>query len=193
MDQMSKIIAELPNVLQYLVPGYICVLIFTAITSKKVENTVKFGISCVLSFCFITLINAAYHVFNWEITEIWVTVAISIALSVVIAILFAEIYTSRLFKKFIVKSFQRSPHDSIWRNVLDYEKGTNLKVYLKNKDYYIIGHFYTHEEKGNDSWFSLSAFIKTDIKTNKDIVNYQEHKDVYIVFNLKDVDTIEVF
>ncbi len=193
MEEISKIIHEIPNILQFFIPGYIFFIIFTAAISKKAEGSIRFVFSCVLSFSFIALINAVCSIFGWAIQDIWVRVAISIGLAVVTSIVFAKLFTSKKCRSLLVTMFQKSPYDSVWRNVLDYETGTNLKVYLKSRPYYIIGHFYSHEENGSDSWFCLNAFVKTDITTNEDLADYSEYNNIFITFHLSEVESIEIF
>lgn len=71
-----------------------------------------------------------------------------------------------------------------------------MKVYLKNENYFIIGQYRLHEEKGEDSWFALSGFSTFKKETNEQIVSYLdlEQKDkIFVTFRLKDVEHIEVF
>lgn len=96
----------------------------------------------------------------------------------------------------MVKTFHKTPNDDIWRDVLDLEQGSNLKVYLKNQDYYIIGHHKNHEEKGNDSWLALSGFCKMDKHTNG---NYESEPsflgqdNIIITIRFSDIEHIEIF
>lgn len=126
------------------------------------------------------------------------------ALSIVLGILFVSITAvlsqQTFFKNITVKLFHKTFNDDIWRDVLDLENGSNLKVYLKGKDYYIIGHHKSHEENGNDSWLALSAFAKYDKETNKNYKNEPDYtdddiKNEYNIITVKfsDVEHIEVF
>ena len=96
----------------------------------------------------------------------------------------------------MIKLFHKTVNDDIWRDVLDLEKGSNLKVYLKGKDYYIIGHHKNHEEKGGDSWLALSGFAKFDKESNIACKNEPSHiKDDSAIVTLRfsDIDYIEIF
>lgn len=100
------------------------------------------------------------------------------------------------FKKITVKLFHKTLNNDIWRDIFDLENGSNLKVYLKDQDYYIIGHLKNHEEKGNDSWIALSAFAKFDKETNKNYKNeqsYLDKKDIIITVRFSDIEHIEIF
>lgn len=99
-------------------------------------------------------------------------------------------------KSFFVKTFHKAPNNDIWRDVLDLNKGSNLKVYLKDKDYYLIGQHKAHEENGNDSWLALSSFGKLDVYSNENYKNEKSYFDdnkVTITVRFSDVEHIEIF
>ena len=106
----------------------------------------------------------------------------------------------KYFKKLTVKLFHKTLNDDIWRDVLDLKHGSNLKVYLKDKDYYIIGHHKNHEENGNDSWLALSSFGKYDKETNANYKkepnfteNNRENEFRIITVKFSDIEHIEIF
>lgn len=128
------------------------------------------------------------------------TAIINSGLSIIIGILSVCIITilsqRKWFKKITIKLFHKTLNNDIWRDIFDLENGSNLKVYLKDQDYYIIGHLKNHEEKGNDSWIALSAFAKFDKETNKNYKNepsYLDKKDVIITVRFSDIEHIEIF
>lgn len=134
--------------------------------------------------------------FNW----IPDTAIINSGLSIIIGILSVCVMTilsqRKWFKKITVKLFHKTLNNDIWRDIFDLENGSNLKVYLKDQDYYIIGHLKNHEEKGNDSWIALSAFAKFDKETNKNYKNepsYLDKKDIIITVRFSDIEHIEIF
>ncbi|WP_157668735.1 hypothetical protein [Lachnoclostridium phytofermentans] len=96
----------------------------------------------------------------------------------------------------MLKVLHKSPNDDIWRDIFNYNQGSNLKVYLKDKPYYIIGHYKLHEEKENNSWFALSAYSKMDKLTNQNYNNepdYSDREDIIIAVRLSDMEHIEIF
>lgn len=121
---------------------------------------------------------------------------LSTLLGLILTTAISIIYNRKFFKKTTVFLFHKTPYEDIWRDILDLENGSNLKVYLRNKEYYLIGHYKNHEEKGNDSWFALSAFAKYDMTTNTPYAgapSYLNHEEVIIAIKLSDVDHIEIF
>nr|DAY89472.1 MAG TPA: hypothetical protein [Caudoviricetes sp.] len=121
---------------------------------------------------------------------------LSILLGTIIAVLAALIFSSVWFSKATVFLFHKTPNDDIWRDVLDLKDGSNLKIYLKNEDYYIIGHHKNHEEKDGESWLAVSAFAKFDKSTNANYRNepsYLDDNNVIYTIRFSDIEHIEIF
>lgn len=163
--------------------------------------------SCVLSYIYmslLTLIIRSIEIYLFiryklQISIGWhplITSALAFILGTFFSLLFAKIYTCSTFKNVMVKLFHKTPNDDIWRDVLDLDNGSNLKVYLKNQDYYVIGHHKNHEEKDGESWLALSAFCKIDKTTNRIFGNeksYLDKEDVIITIRFSDIEHIEIF
>lgn len=196
LNDIDKIVQSIPAILQYFIPGFIGLKIISKLTAKKFENDYVFILSCVYSYVFISLIGLLNAWIKSPILENALVVsAIAITLCIIVSCVFSLIIKSPKAKRSMLKIFHRTLNDDIWLDVLNYEVGANLKVYLKDKNYFIIGQYRLNEEKGEDSWFALSGYAKCDIKTN-DIIptaNYLNNKNVFITFRLKDVEHIEVF
>ena len=155
-----------------------------------------FVLSCVYSYIFIALIGLFNAWLKSPILENALAMsAIVIILCIITSCVFSLIVKSPKVKRSMLKVFHQTLNDDIWSDILNYEVGANLKVYLKDKDYFIIGQYRLNEEKGEDSWFVLSGYVKCDTKTNEVIpmANHLNNKNVFITFRLKDVDHIEVF
>lgn len=187
----------MPLILQYVIPGYICVVVFTFALSKKIDTKNILVISCVISYALLSIVSLIrIKWFNWIPNTAIINSGLSMIIGILFVCLMAILSQRKWFKKITVKLFHKTLNNDIWRDVLDLENGSNLKVYLKNQDYYIIGHHKSHEEKGNDSWIALSAFAKFDKKTNKNYENepsYLDRKDIIITLRFADIEHIEIF
>lgn len=86
-------------------------------------------------------------------------------------------------------------NDSIWLDVIDFKNGSNLKVYFKNKNYYVLGSYRYHEINVADPWFAISGYVQFDIQTNQadPVINYENDSTIIMTFRLSDVDHIEIF
>ena len=173
IENIEFILQNIPTVLQYWLPGYWAILLFSFCCSKKIDKKATLILSVVLSYLSMSVIQSVHQIDN-----IFVLSSISFALLTLIS----------------VTLFHKTPNDTIWRDIIDFKEGSNLKVYLKGKDYYLVGHYKNCEERGDASWFALSAFFTGDIKTGAVIDDkYKDNDNVLITFRLSDVDHIEIF
>ena len=189
IENIEFILQNIPTVLQYWLPGYWAILLFSFCCSKKIDKKATLILSVVLSYLSMSVIQSVHQIDN-----IFVLSSISFALLTLISVIVAGIFSSKRFKKSLVTLFHKTPNDTIWRDIIDFKEGSNLKVYLKGKDYYLVGHYKNCEERGDASWFALSAFFTGDIKTGAVIDDkYKDNDNVLITFRLSDVDHIVIF
>lgn len=189
IENLKFLLENIPTVLQYWLPGYWAIFLFGHLCSKKIGEKIRLPLSLILSYLSISLISIVHQFDN-----ILVLSGISFLFLTVVAICAALVHSSKWFKFIMVKLFHKTPNDDIWRDVLDLDNGSNLKVYLKDKDYYLIGHHKNHEENGNDSWFAISAYGKFDAETDEVVDNrYMDKENIIATFRLSDVEHIEIF
>lgn len=116
-------------------------------------------------------------------------------LGIFISLIIAIIFTRKKFSNLMIKVFHKTPNDDIWRDIFDLENGSNLKIYLKSSEYFVVGHYINIEEKGENSWIAVSAYAKYD-KNNQAYNNEKTHLDeeecIYTI-RLSDIDHIEIF
>ncbi len=197
ISEFIKIIENLPLLLQYIVPGYTSIMIVSFALSKKInkKNMVLFG--CLISYVllsFISLMRIKW--FQHLPNNATINSALAIILGVIISLLISIVSQGKWFKKLSIKVFHKTLNDDIWRDVFDLNNGSNLKVFLRDQDYYLIGHLKNYEEKGDDSWLALSAFAKFSKNTNTLCENEPEYlKDntVFIVVRFSDIENIQIF
>lgn len=197
IEEFENIVNNIPLILQYIIPGYLAIITFGFALSKKIDTKNMLIFSCVISYALLSLVSLLRIKWLRQIPD---TAVMNSALSIIIGITlvcFVAILSQRKwFRKITVKLFHKTLNNDIWRDVLDLEKGSNLKVYLREKEYYIIGHHKNHEENGNDSWLALSAFAKFDKETNepyKNEASYLDRKEVIITVRFSDIEHIEIF
>ncbi len=172
-------------------------MIFLFALSKKIDVKNITLFSCIISYVlmsFIALIRIKW--FKKLPNNAVINSGLSIILGIIIACLIAIISQRKWFRKITIKLFHKTFNNDIWRDVFDLENGSNLKVYLKGKDYYIIGHLKNYEEKGDNSWLALSAFAKFDKINNKNYNNEPNHMDnnkVFITIRFTDIEYIEIY
>lgn len=197
IEEFENIVNNIPLILQYIILGYLAIITFGFALSKKIDTKNMLIFNCVISYALLSLVSLLRIKWLRQIPD---TAVMNSALSIIIGITlvcFVAILSQRKwFRKITVKLFHKTLNNDIWRDVLDLEKGSNLKVYLREKEYYIIGHHKNHEENGNDSWLALSAFAKFDKETNepyKNEASYLDRKEVIITVRFSDIEHIEIF
>lgn len=93
----------------------------------------------------------------------------------------------------MVKLFHKTPNNNIWRDVLDLRNGSNLKLYIREEDYYVMGHHRNIEEKGDDSWVVLTGFIKLNKSDDTELESHKGDNKSMIAIRLADVEYAEIF
>lgn len=189
IEELLLLLQNIPTILQYFLPGYWAIILFSFLNSKKIDKKMILVLSCLFSYLSITLISLFKQINNTLVLS-GISFIVLTALIIIISIL----YSAKWFKNVLVKLFHKTPHSDIWSDVLDFDKGSNLKVYFNDNDIGIIGHHVVHEENGDDSWFAISAPIKFNVKTDEAIDDSNENnEDVIVTFRLNDVEHIEIF
>ncbi len=118
---------------------------------------------------------------------------ISIILGTILALLISSIFCAKWFSEAMTKLFHKTPNDNIWRDILDLTHGSNLKLYIRDADYYVIGQHRNIEEKGDDSWIVLTGFIKYSKDDDKVIETHQGEEKDMIAIRMADVEYAEIF
>ena len=151
-------------------------------------------ISCVLSYLLVSLIEFVKTKNNLSENEIlnntlcvsFITMLIGSALSFLIAV----ILETKIFSKIMIGCFHRTTKDNIWEDVVNFEQGANIKVFLKDDDYYFYGSFGYIEENKDNPYIAISETRTVDFESGEiiDKLNYGD----YTVIRLSDVKYIEV-
>lgn len=102
---------------------------------------------------------------------------------------------TKLFSYMLFKTNNKSINSDIFNDIIDYDKQTMMRVYIKNSSIMYIGTFKIREEKGIDSYIVLInyASIDTTVDKKRIVFNPEEHNlKSSVVINLHDVERIEV-
>lgn len=146
-------------------------------------------LSCLFSYLSIAIISLFHKFDNATILS-----GVSFIVLTVLTVVISVVYASKCFKGMLVKFFHKTPYNDIWRDILDLDKGSNLKIYFKDRPYGLIGHHKVHEEKGHESWFAVSAPIKFNATTDEIIDDRsKDNENIIATFKLSDIEHIEIF
>lgn len=180
----------MPYIFQYVVPGYIFIRIWGAITQRKLSGTSVWIWSCIISF--VTLVAIQVCVSTADVAlAVWQSCALSIAADAIVSLVCALVYRTKLFQKLTLHLFGITPIDDTISNVIDWEKGSNAEVYLKTEECFFLGHVRTVGDGDGDGWICLSAPIKYSLD-NRELFNYETRPDVYITIPLSDAKYVKI-
>ena len=76
---------------------------------------------------------------------------------------------------------------------MDLRNGSNLKLYIREEDYYVLGHHRNIEETGDDSWIVLTGFVKLNKSDDTELESHKEDNKSMIAIRLADVEYAEIF
>lgn len=180
---------QLPIILEYFIPGFIFIRIFQLLTSRK-DSTYQLIISVAISYILKAVCSICHEYFLTDISFSWNwRVLILSLLSIISSIAFVFISEIKFVNRILLYINNKSIHDDIWQDVIDYKNGTTLRFICGDTTY--IGTLVIHEERGNDSWFVLDDYIveEKDIKYKAEDMNFRSR----IAINLRDVDRVELY
>lgn len=199
IGEMILLLDSIPKVLQYFIPGYWSLFIFRYFCSKRMSNYMMNLMSCVVSYILMAIITFMRVKIGFLLLmpdNALVNSAIAIFMGTVLSICIALIVSRKWFSNVMVYWFHKTTNDDIWRDVINWKDGSNLKIYLKDQEYYLIGHQKNMEEKGKESWIAISAFGKFDKKTNENYreePSYLDDENVIYTVRLSDIEHMEIF
>lgn len=151
-------------------------------------------ISCVFSYLLIALIEFVKTKCNLGENAILNNTLCISFIAMLIGSLFsfltAVVLDTRIFSKAMVGFFHRTPKDNIWEDVVDFEKGSTVKIYLRDKDFYFYGGFGVIEENKENPYIAISETRMVDYESGEiiDRLNYGD----FTVIKLSDIEYIEV-
>ena len=195
MKTSSQILENIPVLLQYYLPGLWTITVFKYFCSKEIQKESQTILACVVSYVLLSISDLLSNIpFLGGIkVSVLGKSGISIILGTLLALLISSVFCAKWFSGVMVALFHKTPNDNIWRDVLDLTNGSNLKLYIRDADYYIIGHHRNIDEKGDDSWVVLTEFIKHNKNDNRVIETHEGKKDDMIAIRMSDVEYAEIF
>lgn len=195
MKTISQILENIPVLLQYYLPGLWTITVFKYFCSKEIQKESQTILACVVSYVLLSISDLLSNIPFLGCIKVSVLgkSGISIILGTLLALLISSVFCAKWFSGVMVALFHKTPNDNIWRDVLDLTNGSNLKLYIRDADYYIIGHHRNIDEKGDDSWVVLTEFIKHNKNDNRVIETHEGKKDDMIAIRMSDVEYAEIF
>ena len=196
MEEVTALVDNIPLILQYIVPGYCCIKILCFSLNKRLDLKTEIIISCIISYALLSLFSLIKIVyFNDFPNNVLANSAICILIGITISTILERFIKSKIGRELFVYLYNQTINENIWGDIIDYKNGSNLKIYIRDEEYYVIGHFKNHEINKEDCWFALSSFGKYNKTTNQPYNNEQPFNKDNIIYTvrLSDIEHIEVF
>lgn len=163
--------------------------IFQLITSRK-DSSYQLIISVAISYILKAICSVCHkYIFintTFEWNERVIILSLLAFMSAIITVIITEL---KFINKILLHVNNKSIHDDIWQDVIDYKNGTTLRLICGDTIY--IGVLAGHEEKGNDSWFILEDFIVDEKDESYDAKDIKY--PARIAINLKNADRVELY
>lgn len=121
---------------------------------------------------------------NWNIRAIILCTA-----ALILSIICIKCTEGSKFNKYFRMINNKSTHEDIFSDVMDYKNGTTLRIVCNDCVY--TGKLLFHEEKGKDSWIILADYI---IESGEDITSSTDTQfPSAIMLKVSDIKHIELY
>lgn len=188
------LIPMISDLINLFLSGFIFMYTYNWFNNKKTD----ISILTIWSLFISTLIRSFYstlHIFILPHIKIPDSIKIIIfsITGFVLAVLFTQLKKTQIFNRILYKINNKSINDDIFDDIIDYDKRTMMRIYIKSSDVYYIGRFSFKEENGINSWISLVDYYCVDRKNNNKIFDPEDGGLCSsVAINLNEVERIEI-
>ena len=162
---------------------------FLYFTSRKFSLNIVMG-SVAISYLLKAMCSWLHTLLFVKIEFGWSKRAIILCMiSIILSLFFILISECKIISKLVLNINNKSIHDDIWSDIIEYRNGTTLRIVCEKCTY--TGKLFMYEEKGEESWFSLEDYI---IEENNTIYKAKEMgMPCRIAIRLADAKRIELY
>lgn len=198
INWITDLIRNIPELLNYFVPGYIFISIYDFILLKKnnyQETNLTIFKSVTISYILKTLYDKI--ITKWEIEVLYreidplLNIIILLFMSTILGYLFGLIGYSSIINKLLLKiGIHRTVKDNIWSNII--KKGHYLRIFAKDYSKSYCGQCTYYENDEKEPIVVLSRYQIFDSSAEV-ICDYSNDNTASIVLNLKDFERVDIF
>lgn len=190
-----EIIKIVPDLINLFLSGFIFMTVYNWMNNKSKQDFSIIALWSILISFIITNFYSWIHSFVFKGTDIndGLKIMIYCLSAIVAAIIVTKFKNSKLIIYVLRKTNHKSGNDDVFDDIIDYDKGTTMQVYLKSSKSMYIGQFLYREEKGLESWIVLVTY--SSLSTEDYHVMFCPTDDDYkstVMINLRDIDRIEL-
>lgn len=184
----------MPDLINLFLSGFIFMVIYNWLNHKEMN----ISLITIWSLFISTLVKSTCTIVH---TFIFVSVDFSDSAKIIVysfvglslAMAITWLRNTKLLRIVLYKVNNKSVNEDIFDDVIDYDKRTNMMIYLKNSPLLYVGRFLYREEKGIDSYICLIDYAC--LSTKDGLVIFDPDKSDMlstVVINLKDIERIQL-
>ena len=192
--ELQDLIGIIPELINLFLSGFIFMEIYNWLTNRNMDISVIVLWSLFVN-TLIVIFYSAVHSFifvSYDFHEA-VKILIYILTGCILPFVIVYVQKSKLLKEILYRTNNKSINSDIFEDIIDYDKTTMMKVYIKGSDVYYIGAFKYREEKGLDSYIVLINYASLNKETVKTVFKpSKEGVKSVAAINLQDIERIEI-
>lgn len=149
---IKDLIPIMSDLINLFLSGFIFMYTYNWFNNKKIDISILTIWSLFVS-ALIKSFYSAIHLFilsNIKIPDAIKIIVYSLT-GLFLAVLFTQLKRIKILNRILYEVNNKSINDDIFDDILDYEKRTMMKIYIKSSDVYYIGRFSFREENGINS------------------------------------------
>ncbi len=128
-DGLLEIIEVIPKILLMFLPGYIFLYIQDIFKEKPEKNVhLKVLVSIIISYLIYLCTSLVFH-YNTDDTKN--SIIICVVTSLILSLVWAYVKQTSIYSKILEVLFKRTNNDSIWVDMLNLKKGSNIICFGK--------------------------------------------------------------
>ena len=182
---INDVINLLPTIFEYFVPGFIFLSAFYYLTSRKLPSNILIG-SIAISYILKAAFSVVFKSHTWNVRAV-----ILCTTALILSIICIKFTENSKFNKYFRMINNKSTHDDIFSDVIDYKNGTTLRIICN--DYVYTGKLLFHEEIGKDSWIALADYIIESKADKNDITSTDVSYPSVIMLKVSDIKYIQLY
>lgn len=190
-----ELIKIVPDLINLFLSGFIFMTAYNWMNNKPKQDFSVIALwSILISFIIVNFYDWIHSfVFNTTDMNDGFKVVIYCLSAFITAIAVTKFKNTKIITYILHKTNHKSGNDDVFDDIVDYDKGTTMQIYLKSSKTMYIGQFLYREEKGLESWMVLVTYAS--LSTEDYHVMFCTTDDGYkstVMINLRDIDRIEL-
>lgn len=197
---LDKVINIIPQILTYIMPGYISIYIYKKEKhEKEQQNNHIILMSMVISFILITVLDSLIVLINlFSNVSIQLNPTIRILLLLVLSLIYTWLwfkYTGSTIENYIKKIADNNSinRPTVWNYAMECSTGAWARVYLREDNIAYVGKLINYTNDPNDKCkeILLQSFSSIQLDNKQELSNYDDDNKMVLI-NCTSIKSIEI-